>query len=69
MSQPTARLLVVTATAALTIATPSAPATAAEPGRDFGHHVHICAQTEAFSAAHNPGHHHGFTGWSPDHPC
>ena len=36
----------------------------ADPGPDnFGQHVSTCAQTMGFDADHNPGMHHGASGW------
>ena len=40
---------------------------AAAPG--FGQHVAACAQTMGFSAAHNPSHHHGPSGWDGAMTC
>ena len=42
------------------VASPSAPS--------FGQHVSQCARTVGFSAAHNPGMHHGASGWT-GMPC
>jgi hypothetical protein len=41
----------------------------AQASDEFGRHVAICAQSMGFSADHNPGMHHGYAGWSPDHTC
>ena len=57
---------VVAATTALALASP-AVATAA--GSDFGQHVRDCAQSMGFDGTHNPGMHHGFAGWDPEHVC
>jgi len=59
---------VVAATAALALASPTV-ATAAGSGADFGQHVRDCAQGTGFDGTHNPGMHHGFTGWDPKHVC
>ena len=59
---------VAAATAALALASP-AFATAAGPGADFGQHVRDCAQGMGFDGTHNPGMHHGFAGWDPNHVC
>ena len=45
---------------------PAGPAAAA-PG--FGQHVASCAQTIGFSAAHNPSHHRGPSGWDATMAC
>ncbi|MGS0684295.1 hypothetical protein ACVBEQ_03880 [Nakamurella sp. GG22] len=59
---------VVAATAALALASP-AVATAAGSGADFAQHVRDCRQMMGFDGIHNPGMHHGFSGWHPDHDC
>lgn len=38
-------------------------------GREYGGHVVTCAQTMGFDSEHNPGMHHGLTGWDPGHMC
>ena len=57
------RLLALTAiTAALAFAAPVAPALADTP--TYGQHVRDCAQTMGgFTGEHNPGMHHGASGW------
>lgn len=47
----------------------SGTASAAGTGRDFGQHVRTCPQTKGFDGEHNPGMHHGFSGWDPSHTC
>lgn len=50
----------------------SVPATAqaqpAQAGSGFGQHVSQCAKTMGFNAEHNPGMHHGLSGWEST-PC
>ena len=45
------------------------PAQAADSNADFGQHVSTCARTMGFNSAHNPGVHHGKTGWMPTSTC
>jgi hypothetical protein len=53
----------LTFTAALVLAAPTA-ALANEPTEaEYGQHARHCAQTMGFTGEHNPGVHHGFTGW------
>ena len=47
----------------------AAPAQAADSNADYGQHVRNCAQTMGFDGTHNPGMHHGKSGWDPDHTC
>ena len=61
------RLLVAVVVTIGIVAGPATVAGAAT-GRDFGAHVAECAQTMGFSGDHNPGMHHGFTGWAGE-PC
>lgn len=54
---------------ALLMATPgAAQAGPAQAGPNFGQHVSQCAQTMGFGADHNPGMHHGASGWD-GMPC
>lgn len=53
--------------AVLTVASGAAAQTAS--AGEFGQHVRACAQTMGFSGGHNPGMHHGFHGWEPNHAC
>lgn len=54
--------LACTAAIALTAAPGALTAAAvADPG--FGQHVSDCAQGQHLGAEHNPGMHHGATGW------
>ena len=57
----------VLAGAALTLA-PAAGATTQSAPTNFGQHVRTCAQTVGFSGEHNPGMHHGASGWD-GMPC
>ena len=41
---------------------PAVPALADAPST-FGQHVQVCAQTDGFTGAHNPGMHQGAAGW------
>lgn len=69
MNKPVTLIAVVVAAAAsLLLATPAASAQPAPAGMDFGQHVAECAQTMGFDAEHNPGMHHGFSGWD-GMPC
>jgi hypothetical protein len=44
------------------------PAQAASDSAAFGQHVQMHAQGEmGFSGEHNPGMHHGKSGWDPEH--
>lgn len=65
-----AKRLAVIGVAVVGLALPSATAVAAAPSGDsFGTHVAGCAQTMGgFSADHNPGMHHGASGWDGQ-PC
>jgi len=47
----------------------TAPAQAANTEADFGQHVATCATTMGFDGMHNPGMHHGKSGWDPRHMC
>lgn len=62
---PIRRLAIAAAVAgAIAILATAAPASAADTNsRDFGQHVHICAQTMGFTGNHNPGLHQGYAGW------
>ena len=51
----------------LLIALPSAAQADPAPG-DFGQHVSNCAHTMGLSGHHNPGMHHGASGWD-GMPC
>ena len=51
----------------LLIALPSA-AQAAPGSGNFGQHVSTCAQTMGLNGDHNPGMHHGASGWD-GMPC
>lgn len=56
--------IVVAATAAFVLVTPTTASAQAEPtGRDFGRHVAECGQTSGMDGSHNPGMHQGFSGW------
>ena len=59
------RILLATALAAGTVmlSATGASAAAPDPGPAFGQHVSACAKTMGFSGAHNPGVHHGKSGW------
>ena len=59
------RILLATALAAGTVmlSATGASAAAPDPGPAFGQHVSACAKTMSFSGAHNPGVHHGKSGW------
>ena len=65
MNMPTVlSTVVVAATAAFVLVTPTAASAQAEPtGRDFGRHVAACAQTSGMDGSHNPGMHQGFSNW------
>ena len=52
---------------ALFAALPSAAQAAPSEG-NFGQHVSNCAQTMGLNADHNPGMHHGASGWDGT-PC
>lgn len=43
-------------------------AQAAPSAVNFGQHVSTCAQTMGFNGGHNPGMHHGASGWD-GMPC
>ena len=45
------------------------PAYAANANADYGQHVRHCTQHMGFSGDHNPGMHHGKSGWDPTHMC
>lgn len=47
----------------------AAPAQAASSNAEFGQHVKMCAQMMGFDGTHNPGMHHGKSGWDPTHTC
>jgi hypothetical protein len=47
----------------LTAGASTASGQSAPTGSEFGHHVAECAQTMGFDGTHNPGMHHGFSGW------
>jgi hypothetical protein len=55
-------LTVGAVTGVLALAPTAALADTASAGT-FGQHVSVCAQTMGFSGSHNPGMHHGVTGW------
>jgi Spy/CpxP family protein refolding chaperone len=59
------RTIVTTAAlaAALVITVPTAAFASTATGADYGQHVRGCAQTMGISGQHNPGMHHGFSGW------
>jgi hypothetical protein len=61
----------ITAAAGALLALTGIPvqATAAADASDYGQHVRNCAQTMGFDGEHNPGMHHGFSGFNPDHDC
>ena len=55
--------------AAFLLAAPSvAQAQPAPAGPGFGQHVSQCARTMGFDGNHNPGMHHGLSGWD-GMPC
>jgi hypothetical protein len=55
--------------AVLLLATPTiAQAQSSDAGSGYGQHVSQCAQTMGFSGDHNPGMHHGLSGWD-GMPC
>lgn len=57
--------VVVAATAAFVLATPTAASARAEPvAQHLGHHVADCAQTPGIDGSHNPGRHRGFSTWN-----
>lgn len=59
------RVAVILSAAAFTLAALPATAQAADPAaNDYGQHVRHCAQTMGFTAEHNPGMHHGNSGWN-----
>jgi hypothetical protein len=64
------KILIAAAAGAL-LALPWIPvqATGAADASDYGNHVRNCAQTMGFDGEHNPGMHHGFSGWNPGHHC
>jgi hypothetical protein len=69
----TANRLAVVAMTAIAFSLPAAAAAPAEPptgaGGGFGQHVAGCAQTmRGFTGEHNPGMHHGASGWDGQ-PC
>ena len=47
----------------------AASADAGATGRAYGSHIVMCAQGMGFTGQHNPGMHHGFSGWDPAHSC
>lgn len=56
------------AVARLLAAPAVAQAQPAQAGPDFGQHVSHCAQTMGVNGHHNPGMHHGLSGWD-GMPC
>lgn len=61
--------LVLPFAAAMVLAAPTAAqAQPAQAGPGFGQHVSQCAQTMGFNGEHNPGMHHGLSGWD-GMPC
>ena len=61
--------LAVPLAVALLLATPTVTqAQPAQAGPGFGQHVSQCARTMGFSGDHNPGIHHGLSGWD-GMPC
>lgn len=51
------------------LATPTiAQAQSSDANAGYGQHVSECAQTMGFSSDHNPGMHHGLSGWD-GMPC
>ncbi len=56
------------AVAMLLAAPAAAQAQPAQAGPGFGQHVSQCAQTMGFNGDHNPGTHHGLSGWD-SMPC
>lgn len=56
-------LVVPLAVATLMGASAAAQAQPAQAGPDFGQHVLQCAKTMGFNGSHNPGMHHGASGW------
>lgn len=55
--------------AAVSVLSVAGTASAATPADDYGAHVVSCVQSHGFDAEHNPGIHHGRSGWSPEHVC
>lgn len=64
------RLAIMAASGAILVLTGTGTASAAVvEGRDYANHVRACQQEMGFSGTHNPGMHHGNSGWDPTHTC